>query len=158
MALHGRRVDSGPVAAGKASSKSKPAARAAAKSNSSDDDGLVKQWIGLARAFGERRQKRDPDISDTEALRRGLGILLRVAADWYAEQMRFAVGEVGSPLPTSPSGDERAAPWEGWAEAINRIALAERQLDLNAHAELCIECLMNDLQSLSNRADALALP
>ncbi|GAG22824.1 unnamed protein product, partial [marine sediment metagenome] len=30
-------------------------------------------------------------------------------------------------------------------EAINRIARAERQLDLNVNTQLCIETLLNDL-------------
>ncbi len=119
----------------------------------SDANAVVKQWMEQSEALGERCRKRDPDITDTEAARRGFVILLRLAANWYADLLRCQNDNAPRPL-NLPwlSQIEKAAESlspDDAAEAVRRIALAERQLDLNANIQLCIECLVNDLAVLA---------
>lgn len=93
----------------------------------------LKAWAEEADALGELYRKRDPDISDTEATRRGWKTVFRLIAETYAELLRSAPESAGGVDP------ERAA------DAIQRIALAERHLDLNANTQLAVEALANDL-------------
>jgi DNA polymerase-3 subunit delta' len=97
-----------------------------------DSGGLVSVWTAAAEALGERFRKLDADISDTDALRRGLRIALRMTANWYADRLRAATnGADGG--------------WEPCGARIRRVAEAEEQLELNVNRELCLETLANDL-------------
>ncbi|MEK7711392.1 MAG: DNA polymerase III subunit [Planctomycetota bacterium] len=95
---------------------------------------LTEMVTGGAKSLGERYRKRDAEITDTEATRRGLKTVFRLAAGWYADALRAGAGGVGRRFDT-----------ESPAAAINRIAEAERQLDLNANTQLVVETLSNDL-------------
>lgn len=95
---------------------------------------LTELITAQAKSLGERYRKRDPDITDTEAARRGLKTVFRLAAGWHAEALRAAAGR---------TGDRSQA--EVHAAAIDRVAEAERQLDLNAYTPLVVETLSNDL-------------
>jgi DNA polymerase III subunit delta' len=55
----------------------------------------VKLWTDLAGELGTRYRKRDPEISTTEATRRGLKALLSLAAAWYADVLRVQAGGGG---------------------------------------------------------------
>jgi len=115
---------------------------------------IVKFWLDEAKSLGERYRKRDPDITETEASRRGLKSVFELAAVWYADLLRCG------------SGDESAVVNRHWitqirqaaerldvqaaAEAVSRIARAGRQLDLNANTQLCVEALLSDLARLGN--------
>lgn len=116
-------------------------------------DALVKLWTEESRALGNRYRKRDPDITDTEAGRRGLKSMFELAATWYADVLR---GGGGEPLTTVNRNlgarIEQAAQTmnrERAADAIYRIVQAERQLDLNVNTQLCVESLGNDLARIA---------
>jgi DNA polymerase-3 subunit delta' len=96
-------------------------------------DALVKAWTDEASALGERYRKRDPDITDAEATRRGLAIVFQLAASWYGGVLRSRVDAA------------QAIDAESAAAAINRLAEAQRQLDLNANTQLIVETLVGDL-------------
>jgi len=94
------------------------------------DAATAKAWTDEASALGERYRKRDPDITDAEATRRGLATVFHLAAAWYADRFRTEADAAG------PVDAESAA------AAINRLAEAERQLDLNANTQLIVETLL----------------
>ena len=109
----------------------------------------LKAWSDEAEALGELYRKRDPDISDTEATRRGWKTVFRLLAETYANLLRLA-SERESKNPSAQSVNAAAAQANGAdpepvADAIQRIALAERHLDLNANTQLVVETLANDL-------------
>ena len=116
-------------------------------------DELVKIWTDESKALGDRYRKVDPDITDTEATRRGFKTIFFLAATWYADILRLAAGDAA----TIVNADRRAQlehvaktiDPERAADAIQRITLAERQLDLNANTQLCIETLVNDLATMT---------
>jgi len=99
----------------------------------SRSDSLAKAWTDEAAALGERYRKRDPDITDAEATRRGLATVFQLAASWYGDVLRSRVD--------AAQGIEAKSA----AIAINRLAEAERQLDLNANTQLIVETLVGDL-------------
>jgi DNA polymerase-3 subunit delta' len=90
----------------------------------------AKAWTDEASALGERYRKRDPDITDAEATRRGLTTVFHLAAAWYADRLRTEA-DAASPIDA-----------ESAAAAINRLAEAERQLHLNANTQLIVETLL----------------
>ena len=96
-------------------------------------DGLVKAWMDEAAALGERYRKRDPEITDAEAARRGLATVFQLAAGWYGGILRNCA---------DTAQFMRA---ETVAAAINRLAEAQRQLDSNANTQLIVETLIGDL-------------
>lgn len=113
----------------------------------------LKSWTEAAKELGDRYRKQDKDITDTEASRRGLKTLFRLAADWYADILRVGSGDSSSPANNALRADiARAAeslPASRAIDLINRLARAEHQLDLNANTQLCVETLLNDLARLS---------
>ena len=121
---------------------------------------IAKAWIEQAKALGELQRKRDTEISGTEASRRGLKAVFELAATWYADLLRFGSGEdacvVNVTHVSAIEAAARYAPAERVAEAIERIAEAERQLDLNVNTELCVEVLVNDLARLLKARSAPA--
>jgi len=92
---------------------------------------LVRLWTESAQELGERYAKADSEITDAEATRRGLTTMFRLTANEYAEVLRTTT--------VSPSQSEACA------DAIQRIALAIAQLDLNVNTQLCLETLASDL-------------
>jgi DNA polymerase-3 subunit delta' len=115
-------------------------------------DDLAKAWNEESKALGDRYRKRDPDITETEAQRRGLKTIFRLAATWYADILRLASGDDAT-IANAAQRDRIArlansVDSPGAAEAINRIARAERHLDLNVNAQICVEALLNDLARL----------
>ncbi len=112
-----------------------------------------KSWIDASKSLGDRYRKRDPDISDTEAGRRGLKALFRLASEWFADRLRCAVGDqpeaTGSEF-GSPSGcSELRLSGQVTGAAIQRLAQAEKHLDLNANTQLCVETLIHDLEGMT---------
>ena len=112
-------------------------------------DVLVEAWTEEAKSLGECYRKRDPDISDTEARQRGLKSVFQLAATWYADLLRFESGDstgvVNAGLSAQVERAGRRFDVERATDAIGRIVRAERQLDLNANAQLCVETLLSDL-------------
>lgn len=112
-------------------------------------DDIVKAWTEESKALGDRYRRRDPEITDTEATRRGFKALFRLAATFCSDVLRYSTGDPSSVVNAGLQGQiDRTAtsvtPTLA-ADRINRIALAERQLDLNANTQLCIEALIDDL-------------
>ncbi len=127
-----------------------------ARLSTAGGDGMVKSWMEEAQAQGDRCKKRDPDMTDTEAARSGLKSVIHLAASWYADLLRLTSGNADS-LVNVPwrSLIEQAAGAidpERAASSINRLALAEQQLNLNANTQLCVEVLLSDLRGIG--ADA----
>ena len=122
--------------------------------------GLVKEWTEESKSLGGRYRERDPDITDTEAGRRGLKSIFQLAAAWYADILRVTSGDesaiVNANHKTEIEQASRSVDAPLAVEAINRIARAERQLDLNANTQLCVETLLNDLSKIARRATAPA--
>ncbi len=112
-------------------------------------DSVVTQWTEESKALGDRYRRRDPDITDTEATRRGFKTLLHLTATFYADILRCGSGDSSNLVNNAMEKQiEQATSVINTATAadrINRIALTERQLDLNANTQLCIETLIDDL-------------
>ena len=105
----------------------------------------AKELIAGAKELGGAYQKRDEDISDTEAQRIGLKSLLSLLANRYRDVLHVSVG--GSKGQGEGKARASLAPSDA-AKAIRAIVTAERQLDLNANAQLCIETLLIRLSRL----------
>lgn len=122
------------------------------------NDGLVKEWTEESKSLGGRYRKRDPDITDTEAGRRGLKSIFHLASAWYADILRVASGDesaiINANHKTEIEQASRSVDAPLAVEAINRIARAERQLDLNANTQLCVETLLSDLSRIACRKTA----
>ncbi len=101
----------------------------------------AKEWIEAAKTLGGFYRKRDPDVSDTEAQRQGLKVLLALASTWYRQGLHEAVG---STLAGSGHATASLTP-ESAAGAIAAISAAERRLDLNANVQLCLETMFFEL-------------
>ncbi len=116
----------------------------------------VKAWTESAAALAEGQRRRDSEITETEAARRGIATLLRLAANWYGDVLRCSVGKMDAALNTAwREGLGLVAAGvaaESCARAIARLAQTERQLDLNANTQLCLEVLHADLRDLFGRA------
>lgn len=109
------------------------------------NDHLAKMWIETAKKLGDRWRKQDPDMTETEASRHGVKAVLQLAAQWYADLLRLTTGDSSKGLNRGPF----ALTPSHVIEAINRLAQAEHQLDLNANVLLCVETLVNDLARLA---------
>ena len=110
-------------------------------------------WVEEAKELSDAYRKRDPDITDTEATRRALKSILHLAANWYADVLRFGSGENAAIVNTAQTEQLKqvaaAIDLEHAAEAVNRIAQTERQLDLNVHTQLAVGTLVSELAHLS---------
>lgn len=113
----------------------------------------TKPWEELAGELADRERQRDSEISDTEATRRGLRGLLKLAAAWYADVLRIAAANEIEPVNREHLGRLKvvagAMRATDAASAVKRIAEAERQIDLNVNTQLCLETLLNDLGRIS---------
>lgn len=118
----------------------------------------TKAWMEVAAGLADHHHKRDPDITDTEATRRGLAALLRLAANAYADVLRTANGQgrlvVNFTSARSLEGAAAHLQPEALARAVHRLAGAERQLDLNVNTQLCLDVLLNDLNDLTRKSAA----
>ena len=113
---------------------------------------VLKTWNDTAKSLGDIYKKQDPDISDTEATRRGYQAIFKSAAMWYADVLRTRNGaeDTGLGVINQSRQDQlialaKSTPSPTATEAVNRLALAERQLHRNANTQLCLEVLVNDL-------------
>ena len=112
----------------------------------------IENWTEESKTLGEGYRKRDPDITDTEAGRHGLQTLCRLAAGWYADVLKVAVGEAANIVNRAWEKELQRATgtvsMDRAAGAVNRLALAQRQLDLNANSQLVVDALFNDLSNI----------
>lgn len=113
---------------------------------------LTKSWMDEAKALGDLHRKRDPEISDTEAARRGLKAIFELASNFYADLLRLGSGSESVVVNATGLSDLEAAAQavdvNQAVKAVNRLAAAERQLDLNVNTQLCVEVLINDLAGI----------
>ncbi len=104
--------------------------------NSRSSDGITpaaKAMIQDAANLGEKFRQRDPEITDTEAQRRGLKAMLMLMSMCLREGLhKAAIDENASRRPSA-----RAI-----TDAIRSIATTERQIDLNASVQLCVESFL----------------
>ncbi len=113
----------------------------------------AKRIVDDAKKLGEHHQKRDADISNTEAQRRGLKALFSLLSGGMREGLHASVG-------ADTGGDGRYAALtgaltpRGAAEAIRTVVAAERHLDLNVNTQLCVEGLLIRLGRLVKGAAA----
>lgn len=111
-------------------------------------------WTEMSKSLGEGYRKRDPDITDTEAGRRGLQTIFRLSAGWYADVLKVAAGETASVMNHAWEKQLRQSAGSMTinraASAVDRLASAQRQLNLNANTQLVIDSLMNDLSKVGN--------
>jgi DNA polymerase-3 subunit delta' len=115
--------------------------------------GTVKSWTEESKGLGAAYRKRDADITDTEATRRGLKAMFFLAATYYADVLRVASGAESTLVNAASSAQitqvAKHIDAERAADAISRITQAERHLDLNANTQLVVETLLNDLANLA---------
>lgn len=106
-------------------------------------------WSDAAKALGPLYKRRDEDISDTEAQRRGFKTLMALAAAALADVARDGSGTdrgiVNAHAASQLKTAGRALSPRVAADLITRLARTEAQLDLNANVQLCIETLIDDL-------------
>jgi len=126
---------------------------------SGDGTAVGKKWIAESKTIGTAWKKRDPDITETEASRRGLRTIMHLAALWYADIMRQAEGNEALVINKSMSPALKAATESlstiRAADAIRRLAQAEQHLERNVNVQLCVENLVNDLTRISTDRKAL---
>jgi DNA polymerase-3 subunit delta' len=106
-------------------------------------------WLEMAKALGQGYKERDPDITETEATRRGLGTLLHLAANWYGDVLRAQMAPALA-LSNALQADAIAAAANRVdahqaGAAIRRLAETQRHLEANANPQLCIESLLHAL-------------
>ena len=122
-----------------------------------------------AKALGARYAHREPEITQTESVRRGLKALFALAATWYRDVLHAAIDSGGSPrleqtsgVLTRPTGLIANV---GYAEklataarkttpgclvaAISQLAETESQLDANVNTKLCLDALVIRLARLA---------
>jgi DNA polymerase III gamma/tau subunit len=126
-----------------------------------DPTAFLKLIAEESDALGERFRKRDPDITDTEAKRRGFQTLFFLAATLLSDVLR--TGAENAPQPVNAElrsvltrlrtrlPDSRAI------QCVRRLALAERHLDLNANVQLVVETMINDLLRLAAGSKRIAM-
>ena len=110
---------------------------------------LAQAWIDESKTLGQRYRKRDPEITDTEAGRRGLKAIFQLAATCFADVLRFNNTDMSALVNTSHqpliAKISQHVQTENAAEAISRMVQTERQLDLNANTQLVIETVVTGL-------------
>lgn len=114
-------------------------------------DAIVKHWQETAKSMAEKFAEEDSEISDTEASRRAYRALFQLVSTFLADLLRASSG--CDELAANRSQIELIRRWsdvqtaDGVRRAILRIVEAERQLELNANAQLVVDCLANELAS-----------
>lgn len=113
-------------------------------------DVIAAAWTEQAKALGSVFRKRDPEITDTEATRRGLLTIFHLAANWFADVLRVSSCDEAASIVNASFVEEleragQQVDTEAAAERINRIASAERNLHLNANTQLVVEALVGEL-------------
>ena len=112
-----------------------------------------------AKALGAKYAERDPEITDTEAQRRGLKALFALAATWYRDVLHTAV-DSGDLIANTAHAGLLAAAAEGTTPgravaAISQLAETEGQLDANVNTKLCLDALVIRLARLAGKGAAV---
>lgn len=120
-----------------------------------DSHALTRPFTEDAKKLGDCLLARDPDVSDTEAIRAGVRQLLAVLADFYLDALRQQMG-VGLPpinvdQPAVPAAATAAHSPAGIISALKLLAAADTNLARNAHLELTLETLFIRLAGTARR-------
>lgn len=119
------------------------------RTNGIRSDHMAAAWLEEAKTLANRYKKRDPDVTDTEAIRRAIKTALQLAARWFADVLHVGAHEktaiVNTHLMPAIRRSAESLTAAQAMQAIQRIVQAERELDLNANTQLCVEVLLNDL-------------
>jgi DNA polymerase-3 subunit delta' len=114
---------------------------------------VLAKWVtDESKKLGPAFLKRDDEITETEAQRRGAKALLALAATWYRDVALTASSAAELVTNRAPQAQvavaaQRLTP-RAAADAVKAIAAAERQLDLNINVQLCLEALFVKLSRL----------
>ena len=113
----------------------------------------VQKLANQASALGEGYRRRDPEITETEAQRRGLKVIFNLAATWYRDVLHTAVDSADLVANVTHADQLAAAarkltPGRAVA-AISRLAETEAQLDANVNTKLCLDALVIRLTHLA---------
>ena len=92
---------------------------------------VSKRWYDEAKGLGEAFARRDPGITDTEAQRRGLKLILSLVASALDARLRGSVESSATKTGTAA----------GIAKAIQAVAEAERHIDQNANVQLAVDAM-----------------
>jgi len=106
---------------------------------------LAGPFLADARQLAKGVSERDPDVSDTDAIRASLQMLLAVLADFYRDALRRGVG-MGSVAINADQPDvvDRLGAAYGpgpLGQAMRHFSEADANLRRNAHLELTLETL-----------------
>lgn len=99
---------------------------------------VVEGWQQDAKALGAKFRQRDPDITETEAERRGLKTLLSLAALWYRDVLHGHYGPSASPAPLVPRSGRSVSAGQAVA-AIQHLADSQSHIDANVNLKLCLD-------------------
>ncbi len=105
-----------------------------------------------AKSLGPRFHQRDGELTETESLRRGVKLLLQLAATWYRDVALASLSaddlianRLHQGLVAAAARNRSAA---AAAVGIRAIARAEEQLDQNVNVPLCLDALFARLSRL----------
>jgi len=122
--------------------------------------GISRAWIEESKSMSSQFRQRDPDISESEASRRGLLLLIKLAATWYGDILHLLAhddaGLINAQNQAQLQRVSRRMQLDHAIEAIRRCSLAEYHLQRNANTQLSIETLVNDLARLSTGKPAIS--
>lgn len=113
---------------------------------------LAKQIEDLAQETAKSIKLREPDISDSDALRQGVFAVLAVVATLYRDVLHLVcasgLGVCNSDLESSLRSLSDGMDPSAVRQAIQAVAAAEAQLRFNANTRLCLENLVIQLARL----------
>ncbi len=122
--------------------------------------GISRAWIEESKSMSSKFRQRDPDISDSEASRRGLRLLIKFAATWYSDILHLLTNDDDGLINTTKKTQLQKASQRMQIDhainAIRRCSLAEYHLQRNANTQLSIETLVNDLARLNTGKQAIS--
>jgi DNA polymerase-3 subunit delta' len=110
--------------------------------------GAAKTFLEIAKEMTSAFSERDPDLSDSAAMRQAIGAVFMLAANWYRAIMHSHDGAAGAAI--TPAGAPALArvSQQAAAEAISLLATAERQLELNVNTQLVVETTLFKLAGI----------
>ncbi len=116
---------------------------------------LAKPFEADAKILGKAVSERDPDVSDTDATRAGLQVLLSVLADFHVDALRKATGANLPPINEDQPEVIRklaaAHTTDSILASLRHLREADANLGRNANIELTLESLFIRLAQ-ANRA------
>jgi len=112
-------------------------------------DALAKPFEADAKSLGKCVIDRDPDVSDTDATRAGLQMLLSVLGDFYLDALRKSAGSdmnlINADQPEIVDGITATQNTQSIMQSIRRLNQADTNLSRNANITLTLETLFIQL-------------